>query len=183
MSVIKQFNDFTFFLILGVIISCIFDIFRTLRKVQKNNSIYVVMLQDIIFFCIITLITTVYMVKVIDDRVRVYMFIAMGLGIAISRKIISKFLIKIYSIILLSVKGILEFINLPLKLHFELICKIVKKIIKKCCKLFFIMVNLKCKLLSVFGKMNDFKRKRGLNNGSKSKHERKKSRKKKKEES
>lgn len=183
MSVVKQFNDFIFFLILGVIISCIFDIFRTLRKVQKSNSIYVVMLQDIIFFLIVTLITTVYMIKVIDDRVRVYMFVAIGIGIAISRKVISKVLINIYSIVLFSVKGIFEFINLPLKLHFELICKIVKKIIKKCCKLFFVMVNLKCKLLSVFGKMSIFKRKRGLNNGSKSKYERKKSRKKKKEKS
>ena len=50
---IKQFNDFIFFIILGIIISCIFDIFRTLRKVQKKNSIYVVMIQDIIFFIII----------------------------------------------------------------------------------------------------------------------------------
>ena len=54
MSVVKQFNDFIFFIILGIIISCIFDIFRTLRKVQKKNSIYVVMIQDIIFFVIIT---------------------------------------------------------------------------------------------------------------------------------
>ena len=57
MSVVKQFNDFIFFILLGIIISCIFDIFRTLRKVRKKNSIYVVMIQDVIFFVIITILT------------------------------------------------------------------------------------------------------------------------------
>ncbi len=175
MSVLKQLYDFIFFAILGIIISCIFDIFRSLRKVQKKNSIYVVMLQDIIFFVIITIITTIYMINAIDDRVRAYMFIAMGVGIAISRKVLSKTLIAIYSAIFITIKEIFIFVNLPIILFIELCCKICKKIFKICCKLFFYMINLKCKLLSVFGKKNNFEGKRGLKNETKSKCERKKS--------
>jgi spore cortex biosynthesis protein YabQ len=173
MSIVKQFNDFLFFVILGIIISCIFDIFRTLRKVRKKNSIYVIMAQDIIFFAIITILTIIYMINIIDDRIRVYMFLAMGLGVAISRKILSKFLIKIYSIIFYTLRGSVKFLCVPLELWICIFCKIMKKVIKKCCKLFSLMINLKCKLLTVFGNMNNFKR-RGLNNGKKSRSERKK---------
>ena len=180
MSVVKQFNDFIFFVILGIIISCIFDIFRTLRKVQKKNSIYVVMIQDIIFFVIITILTAIYMVNVIDDRVRVYMFVAMAIGVAISRKIISKSLIKFYSTIFYTILNSIKFLCVPLELWKSIICKITKKITKICCKLFSLMINLKCKLLSVFGKKNNFKGKRGLNNETKSTDERKKKRKKEK---
>ncbi len=174
MSVVKQFNDFIFFIILGIIISCIFDIFRTLRKVQKKNSIYVVMIQDIIFFIIITVLTAIYMVNVIDDRIRAYMFVAMAIGVAISRKVISKSLIKFYSTIFCFFKNSIIFLCVPLELWNCIICKITKKIIKKCCKLFSLMINLKCKLLSVFSKKNNFRRKRGSSNETKSTNERKK---------
>lgn len=173
MSVVKQFNDFIFFVILGIVISCIFDIFRTLRKVQRKNSIYIVMIQDIIFFVIITILTAIYMINVIDDRIRMYMFLAMGLGVAISRKIISKSLIKLYSAIFYTIKSSVKFLCVPLELWISIIWKIIKKIIEKCCKLFSLMINLKCKLLTVFSKMNNFRR-RGLKNGKKSRVERKK---------
>lgn len=179
MSVVKQFNDFIFFIILGIIISCIFDIFRTLRKVQRKNSIYVVMIQDIIFFIIITILTTIYMINVIDDRIRLYMFLAIGIGIAISRKIISKSLIIFYSAIFYTIKSSVKFLCVPIELWGSVICKIIKKIIKKCCKLFSLMINLKCKLLTIFSKMNNFRR-RGLKYGKKSKDERKKCKKEKK---
>ena len=175
MSVVKQFNDFIFFIILGIIISCIFDIFRTLRKVQRKNSIYVVMIQDIIFF----IITTIYMINVIDDRIRLYMFLAIGIGIAISRKIISKSLIIFYSAIFYTIKSSVKFLCVPIELWGSVICKIIKKIIKKCCKLFSLMINLKCKLLTIFSKMNNFRR-RGLKYDKKSKDERKKCKKEKK---
>ncbi len=179
MSVVKQFNDFIFFILLGIIISCIFDIFRTLRKVRKKNSIYVVMIQDVIFFVIITILTAIYMINVIDDRIRLYMFLAMGIGVAISRKIISKSLIKIYSAIYYTVSNCVKFLCVPLELWKSVICKIIKKVIKKCCKLFSLMINLKCKLLSIFNKKNNFRR-RGLKNGKESRNERKKKNKKEK---
>lgn len=174
MSVSKQLIDVIFFVILGIIISCLFDLFRAIRKIRKNNSMYVVMLQDIIFFILATIITVMYIIKVIDNNIRVYMFLAMLIGVAISRKIVSKYLIMLYTWIFKSINFIIKFLCVPLELLSCIICKLIKKIIKKCCKLFSLMINLKCKLLSVWAKINNLRRRRGLNFYEKSKYERKK---------
>ena len=166
MSILNQVNDFIFFIILGIVISCIFDIFRTLRKIKKRNSIYVVMIQDIIFFIIITIVSIIYIVTILDDNIRFYMFIAMLLGIGLSRKIISKYLIKFYSMIFYSIKNFVLFLCVPLELNYCIICKITKKISKKCCKMFSFMIILKCKLLSKL--KNNNLRKRGLKNEKRS---------------
>ena len=172
MSIIAQINDFLFFILLGIIISCIFDIFRTLRRIQKTNSIYVVMIQDIIFFVIITIISVIYITTILTKDLRLYMLIAIIIGIIISRRIRSKPLIKFYSAIFETIKYILEFIFYPMQLYFTFIYKLIKKIKEKCCKLFSHMINLKCNLLSVFKKNKIFK-KRGLKNERKFKNKRK----------
>ena len=149
MSALKQINDFLFFILLGIVISCIFDIFRALRKMKKENSIYVIMIQDIIFFMIITVVTVVYMVNILKSDIRFYMLIAMIVGISISRKVISKSLIKFYTFIFSTIIEIIKFLCVPLELFYSLVCKIIKKVVKKCCKLFLHMINLKCKLITI----------------------------------
>lgn len=166
MSIIKQVTNFSFFIILGIIISCIFDIFRTLRVIKQKNSIYVVMIQDIIFFIIITIVSVFYIIAILDEDIRFYMLIALLIGIGISRKFISKFLIKIYKFIFSGIKNFIIFLCVPLQLIYSIVNKLIKKIVKKCCKLFSLVINLKCKLLSVFDNKNNFK-KRGLENNEK----------------
>ena len=179
MSILNQVNDFIFFIILGIVISCIFDIFRSLRKIKKRNSIYVVMIQDIIFFIIITIVSILYIITILDDNIRFYMFAAIIIGIALSRKIISKYLIKFYSIVFYGIKNFILFLCVPLELNYYIICNIMKKISKKCCKMFSFMITLKCKLLSNL-KSNNFK-KRGLKNEKKSgSHKKRKGKKEKK---
>ena len=151
----KELINFFVFLILGIIISCIFDIFRTLRKIKKKNSIYTVTIQDIIFFVLATIITIVCILDIIKDNVRGYMFIA--IVIVLSRAVLSKLLIKIYSKIIITSSWFVNFLCVPISLWISLGLKIIKKVIKKCCKLFFLMINLKCKLLTVFSTMNNFK--------------------------
>lgn len=157
MMIKKELINFFVFLILGIIISCIFDIFRTLRKIKKKNSIYTVTIQDIIFFILATIITIICILDIIKDDVRGYMFLAIVMGIALSRAVLSKLLIKIYSKIILTSSWFVNFLCVPISLWFSLGLKIIKKVIKKCCKLFFLMINLKCKLLTVFDTMNNFK--------------------------
>ena len=149
MSVSLQLTNFGIFFILGIIISCIFDIFRTLRKIKKKNSIYVVMIQDIIFFIIITIISIIYLLLVLKEEIRAYMFIAAFCGIIISRKIISKYLIGVYYRVYITLRDFFLFIFLPVELVFVVIYKLFKKIVKMCCKLFFVMVNLKYRILNV----------------------------------
>lgn len=162
MMIKQEVINFTIFLILGIIISCVLDVFRTLRKIKKKNSIYVIALQDIIFFLIATIITIACTLNIIKDNIRGYMFIAIVIGIAISRITISKLLIKIYSKIIITFSWFVNFLCVPISLWASVVLKIIKKVAKKCCKLFFLMINLKCKLLTVFGNMNNFKKVRGL---------------------
>ena len=156
MMIKQEVINFTIFLILGIIISCVLDVFRTLRKIKKKNSIYVIALQDIIFFLIATIITIACTLNIIKDNIRGYMFIAIVIGIAISRITISKLLIKIYSKIIITFSWFVNFLCVPISLWASVVLKIIKKVTKKCCKLFFLMINLKCKLLTVFDIKNNF---------------------------
>ncbi len=180
MPVVKQLSDIVFFIFLGIVISCIFDIFRTLRKIRKKNSIYVVMIQDIIFFIIVTIFSIIYMINILKEEIRFYMFLAIFLGIILSRKFLSKILINIYSKIYLTINSIIVFLFVPLELIFTLIYKLLKKIIKNCCKLFFIMINLKCKVLTVLKNIRDNLKRRGLKNEKQSREKHKKKNKKEK---
>lgn len=149
MSVSAQITNFFIFFVLGIIISCIFDIFRTLRKIKKKNSIYVVMVQDIIFFIIITIISVIYLLVILREEIRAYMFIGAVCGILFSRKIISKYLMSIYYKIYIMFRDFFLFIFLPFELCFVVMYKIFKKIVEKCCKLFLLMINLKYRILNV----------------------------------
>ena len=115
------------------------------------------MIQDIIFFIIITIVSILYIITILDDNIRFYMFAAIIIGIALSRKIISKYLIKFYSIVFYGIKNFILFLCVPLELNYYIICNIMKKISKKCCKMFSFMITLKCKLLSNL-KSNNFKK-------------------------
>ncbi len=162
MSVVKQLTDVCIFTILGIIISCVFDIFRTLRKRQKKNSIYTVMLQDVVFFFIVTIIIIIYTINVLTTDVRMYMLFGIIIGILIQRKYISKILIKIYNGIFSAVSEIIKFLCVPLELVFKLICKIIKKIFEKCCKFFSLMINFKCRVLTILRMTKISKKSRGL---------------------
>lgn len=154
--------SFLLFFTIGIIISCILDIFRALRKVKKRNSFFVVTIQDIIFFSIVTIITIIGMVYIVKDRVRWYMYMAILLGIITSRLTLSNALILVYSKVINSFSAFVKFLCVPISLWLCICKKIIKKVSKKCCKMFFLMINLKCKLLTVFGNMNNFKKVRGL---------------------
>lgn len=171
----NELFSFLLFITLGILISCILDIFRTLRKIKQNNSIYIVAMQDILFFSIVTTITIIGLIHTVKDRVRGYMFLAIVIGIIISRITISKYIIKVYSKIFSAISGIVKFLCVPIDLWFCVCRKIIEKLIKKCCKLFFLMINLKCKLLTVFSNKNNFNKVRGLfkNEKKSRKHEEK----------
>ena len=149
--------SFLLFFTIGIIISCILDIFRALRKVKKRNSFFVVTIQDIIFFSIVTIITIIGMVYIVKDRVRWYMYMAILLGIITSRLTLSNALILVYSKVINSFSAFVKFLCVPINLWLCICKKIIKKVSKKCCKMFFLMINLKCKLLTVFDTMNNFK--------------------------
>ena len=65
LSITEQLIDFLQFVLIGVIISIIFDFFRSYRMNKKVSNISV-MIQDILFFVIATIIIIMGIVYILD---------------------------------------------------------------------------------------------------------------------
>ena len=145
-SVTEQLIDFFQFVMIGIVISLIFDMFRAYRAIKHRKSAFSVMLQDIIYFTIVTCIIVASIVCILDSNLRFYIFIAIILGICVYISLLSKVFLKLYKFFMKEMINFNNFLILPLKLHFQIITKIFKffkKNIKKCCK---IISNVLCYL-------------------------------------
>jgi spore cortex biosynthesis protein YabQ len=129
-NVLEQLNSFFVFFISGIIIGVLFDIFRIIRKLFKVSDIHTY-IEDILFG-IITGIFLVFIIFVYNNgNVRLYMFIAMAIGIVLYLLLISKYFIKlnviIFSFINKCLVKLIKVIIYPIKLIFKLLKKIFKK--------------------------------------------------------
>lgn len=165
-NVAQQLTEFFDFVIVGIIIALIFDFFRAYRKYKKVSNKSVVV-QDIVFFLIVSIIIVFSIVYILDSNIRLFIFIAIFLGILIYISIFSKYFLKIYDIIIKLFFDTISFVFLPIKLNLQIISstfKIFKKYIKKCCKMFFYMVFFLCSKFNfnLFSRIKVFFNKRGL---------------------
>lgn len=166
MYVTSQLIDFIEFVIIGAIIGAVFDFFRAYRKVKKTNTALVIT-QDILFFLIVTVIVIFSIIKLLDSQIRLYIFIAIIIGLSIYFCILSKIIMSIDIAFIKMFKQIVTIIFLPILLHGSILRKIgdfLKKIIKKCCKMFLFMLSFICrgKKNKNFDTNSDDKNKRGI---------------------
>lgn len=167
MYISEQLIEFSKFIMIGIILSVIFDFFRAYRRIKKV-SFATVALQDILYFLIVTIILIFSIIFLLNTSIRVYIFLAIFVGIIIYITFLSKFFINMYIFIFKTIKNFLLFLILPCKLFAQIIIKIYnffEKYTKKCCKMFSNMVlNIYSKLSNLFAKL--FKKgnvnKRGL---------------------
>ena len=144
MTLSQETIVFLIFVVLGMLFSVIFDVFRAIRKVKKlkNKTIY---FQDIIYFLIIGAILVGVIIKFMDTELRVYLILAIILGIIIYISTVGNMVMNII-IKLIKISGqIVEFLIIPLRLYeciFEKQIIIFKKYVIKCCKKIRDMVNL-----------------------------------------
>lgn len=126
--IINQSYLFAIFMINGIIIGILFDIFRILRKTIKTNDIFTYV-EDIIFW-ILTGATILYSAFVFNDgEIRLFMFLAIILGCFIYMVLLSSKVIKINVTIINFIKQILINILKILTLPFQYIYKLLKKIL------------------------------------------------------
>jgi len=132
----EQLISFVYFILVGLVVSVIFDIFRILRKTTKTSDI-VTNIQDILF-CIITgiilLLSIFYFNK---GELRLYIFIGIGIGITFYMIFISKYFIKINVAIINFIKKIIYWLFKP----FIILLNFTKKMFLK--PISFIIINLK----------------------------------------
>ena len=133
----EQLISFIYFIIVGAILSIIFDIFRIFRRTIKTSDI-VTNIQDILF-CIITGTIIIFSIFYFNNgELRLYVFLGLFIGITLYMIFISRYFIKINVAIINFVKKIIYLLFKP----FIFLLNFTKKLIFK--PISFIIINMKC---------------------------------------
>lgn len=126
MSIAEQTQIFIIFVIVGIIISFLFDIFRIFRKVYKFSNMLIYM-QDILFWLLTGIIILQAIFKFNSGDIRIFLFLGIFVGVFIYISLFSIYVIKIGSFIL---KLINTLIRKLINVFKAPICKILNFMIK-----------------------------------------------------
>lgn len=119
----SQIGIFLIYLIAGVLICLLYDIFRALRKTVKTPDL-VTYIEDTIFWILVA-IFLIYLIFVLNSgEIRFFMFIAICLGGIVYYFTLSKYFVNISVHILtfvkIIVKKLLSILLIPLKLFLRI---------------------------------------------------------------
>lgn len=156
-----EIDKFFYYIILGVICGVIFDFFAALRC-KKTVKMLTVIIQDIFFYVIITLLTFFVMLHLNSAELRVYIFIAMLLGfvtyrITVSKRVVVLFfnigniirkIVKVF--ITITIFPIFKIIRCMLKPLLFLKHKFLRKKLKFALTFKSFCFKIKCKVLKLF---------------------------------
>lgn len=133
---IEQLTSFIYFIITGILLGIIFDIFRISRRTIKTSD-FITNLEDVLFGLIAGIIILISIFKFNNGELRLYIFIGLGIGIILNILFISKYFIKINICIINFIKKAFKFLFKPI---ISLI-KFIKKILFK--PFLFIIFNIR----------------------------------------
>ena len=140
---INQAYLFYIFLLTGILIGLVFDIFRILRKSFKTSD-FITILQDILFFLFSSFLITYSLYKFNNGEVRSFVIVGLLSGIIIYFLTFSKVFIKINIKIIEKIKKIVKLTINIILYPFRLIFIFFKKtFFKPVC---FILINLHKKI-------------------------------------
>ena len=133
---LEQLINFIYFIITGMLLSIVFDIFRILRRSFKTSDI-VTNIEDVIFGIItgIIILSSIFLFN--NGELRLYIFIGIGIGIIFYMLFISKYFIKLNVAIINFIKKIIILITKP----FIILLKFIKKLFFK--PISFVIINIK----------------------------------------
>ncbi len=144
MSLSEETTLFLIFVVMGMVFSIIFDVFRAIRKIKKTNT-KTIYFQDIIYFCIVGIILLFMIINYMDTELRIYLILAILLGIVIYISTVGNIVMNILVKIIKISSKIIEFLILPVLIYTTVLDKqivILKKYVRKCCKKIKYMINL-----------------------------------------
>jgi len=140
---LEQLTDFMYFIITGVILSIIFDVFRILRRSFKTSDI-ITNLEDIIFGLVTGIIVLLSIFLFNNGELRLFVFIGIASGITIYMLCFSRYFIKINMAIINTIKKIIFFTTKP----FIILFKFIKKLLFK--PISFVCINIKLLIKKIF---------------------------------
>lgn len=127
---------FMMFVINGILIGFLFDVFRILRKSFKTKDI-ITYIEDISFWILAGVLTLYFIFYYNNGEIRFYIFLGIILGILIYILTISKYIIKFSVTIINFVKDIInkviQIVFYPLKLIINFIRKLLFRPISFIC--------------------------------------------------
>lgn len=133
---IEQLTSFIYFILTGIVLGIIFDVFRIARRTIKTSD-FITNLEDVLFGLMAGVIILITIFKFNNGELRLYIFIGLGIGIILNMLFISKYFIKINVCIINFIKKVLKFLFKPI-ISFV---KFVKKILFK--PFFFVIFNIR----------------------------------------
>ena len=149
-EVYNQLFCLLIFILTGIVIGILFDIFRILRKSFKTAD-FITYLEDIIFWILTGCIMLFSIFIFNDGEIRSYVFIGIAIGIISYMLIISRFFVKISVSIIKFIKKILSY---PIKLIKNIFTKIILKPTLKILKNIHNLTKNKPKHINKHKKMN-----------------------------
>lgn len=153
---------FLIFILVGIIIGILFDIFRILRKTFKTSD-FITYVQDILFW-LLSGIILIYSIFIFNNgELRAFVFLSIFIGIITYMLTISKYFINLNVIILNAIKKVFNFIFKIVITPIKLILKFLKNIfIKPFNFIKNIIKNIYLKILQFF-KRKVIKKQKNLN--------------------
>lgn len=137
---IEQTYSFLVFVINGILIGILFDIFRILRKSFQTPDI-ITYIEDSLFWILAGLTTLIILFRFNDGELRLYTFLGIILGVLVYMLTLSKLFIKINVTIITFLKNIFGKMIKILIYPFECIIKLLQKIFFR--PFSFIIINFK----------------------------------------
>ena len=137
--IINQVQLFLIFIINGILIGILFDFFRILRK-SFNTKDIVTYIEDFLFW-ILTGIIILYSIFTFNNgEIRLYMFVAMIIGIILYMVLFSKHIIKTNVFIITYLNKFFQILFNFFKIPITYILKLIRKIILR--PFLFIFINI-----------------------------------------
>ena len=135
-----QLYLFLIFIINGFIIGLLFDFFRILRKAIKTSD-FITYIEDSLFW-ILTGCIILYSIFVYNNgEIRLFMFVAIIIGILLYITLISKFILKFSLNIINFFKKIFSIIFAIFKIPFNICVKLIRKIFLN--PISFVIINIR----------------------------------------
>ena len=135
-----QLQLFFIFLLNGLLIGLLFDFFRILRKAMKTAD-FITYIEDALFWILTGFIILYSIFTYNNGEIRLFMFLAIILGLLIYLAFISKIILSISLGIINVVKKILDIIFHIIKIPFGFFLKMIKKLFLN--PISFIIINIR----------------------------------------
>ena len=146
---ISQAQIFFIFIVNGILISFIFDIFRILRKSFKTPD-FITYIEDILYWIITCIILAYSIYKFNNGQIRLYMFIGVFIGAILYILTISKYIVKINVKMISFLKFIISKTIYYMMYPVKQLLKLLKKLILR--PICFVFINFRKNLYNILQK-------------------------------